>query len=82
MTVLSSPYGIIIDSVINTYGHGKNVVDGINLIDKPLLKEQMKPIGKLSSNDTSNIRMIASSSKDLYIKFVDQCMHIINNKEE
>ena len=38
-------------------------------------------MGKLSSNDTTNIGMLPSASKDLSIKFPDQCLHIINNKE-
>ena len=38
MTVLSSSYGIIKDSVINVTGHGNNVVDGINATEKRNLK--------------------------------------------
>ena len=39
MSVISSLYGIIIDLAINTPGHGKNVVYGINAMDKRYLKE-------------------------------------------
>ena len=38
MTVLSSLYGIIMDRAINVPGHGKNVVDGINVTGKRYLK--------------------------------------------
>ena len=41
----------------------------------------MKPIGKLGSNNTMNIDMLPSASKDVSIKFTDQCLHILNNKE-
>ena len=41
----------------------------------------MELIGKLASNDTSKIGMITSASKDVSIKFADQCIHILNNKE-
>ena len=41
----------------------------------------MELIGKLESNYTSNIGIIPSASKDISIKFADQCLHIINNKE-
>ena len=41
----------------------------------------MEPIGKLASNDTSNIGMLTSASKDVSVKFADQCINIINNKE-
>ena len=41
----------------------------------------MELIGKLSSNDTSNIGMIPSASNDVFIKFSDQCIQIICNKD-
>ena len=41
----------------------------------------MEIIGKLASNDTSKIRILPSASKDISIKFSDQCIHIFNNKE-
>ena len=37
-TVLSTSYGIIMDRAINTPGHGKNVVDGLNATEKRYLK--------------------------------------------
>ena len=46
MTVLSSSYGIIMDSAVNAPGHGNNVVDGLNAIEKYYLKKQMELIGK------------------------------------
>ena len=53
---------------INSPGHGKNVDDGIN-------------IGKLEINNTSMIVTLPSASKDISIKFADQCIHIFNNKD-
>ena len=38
-------------------------------------------IGKLESNNTSNIGMLPSTSKGVSIKSSEQCIHIINNKE-
>ena len=81
MTVLSSSYGIIMDRAINAPGHGKNVVDGINATNKRYLKGLIELMGKLASNDTKNIGMIPSASKDVSINFVDQCLHILKNKE-
>ena len=40
----------------------------------------MELIGKLAVNDTTNIGILTSDSKDVSIKFVDQCLHILNNK--
>ena len=42
MTVLSSSYGIMMDSSINEPGHGENVVDGLNAADKRYLKGKSK----------------------------------------
>ena len=38
-------------------------------------------IGNLVSNDTSNVGMLISASKDIYIKFADKFIRILNNKE-
>ena len=81
MTVLSSSYGIIMDCIVNEPGHGNNVADGINATDKRYFKGTMELIGKLLSNNTTNIGMIPSASKAVSIKFADQCLHILNNKE-
>ena len=40
----------------------------------------MELLGKLASNDTSNVRILPSASKDVPIKFAEQCLHILNRK--
>ena len=42
----------------------------------------MELIGKLTSNYTKDIEIIPSSSKEVSIKFSDQCIHILNNREK
>ena len=69
------------DHAINAPDHLNNVVDGLNVTDKSYFKEQMELIGKLSSNDTSNIGMLPSALKYVSIKFAYQCIYILNNKE-
>ena len=68
------------DHTINAPGHGNNVIDGINTEDKRYLKGKMEIIGKLGSNYTTKIVMLHISPKDVSIEFVDQCLHILNNK--
>ena len=58
----------------NAPGHGNNIVEGINTMDKHYLKENMVLIFKLGINDTSNIGIIPSSSKEVSIKISDQCI--------
>ena len=81
-TVLSSSYVIITDRAIYAPGHGNNVVDGHNAMEKRYLKGKMELIIMLGSNDTTNIGMITSASKDAPIKFSDQCIHILNADRE
>ena len=81
MTILSSLYGIILDSAINALGNGKNVFDLLNATYKRYLRGEIKLIGKLRSNYTTKIGMFTSDSKGVSIKFADQCLHILYNKE-
>ena len=78
---MSSSYGIIIDLAINAPGHGNNALYGLNATEKSHLKGEMELMGKLSSNDTTNIGMLPSASKYVSINVVYQCLHILNNKE-
>ena len=41
----------------------------------------MGVIGKSESNEISNIGILSSASKDVFNKFIYQCIHIINIKE-
>ena len=66
---------------INAPDHGKNIVDGLNTKEKCYFNEQMELIDKLVSNNTSNIGMLPIASKDVPIKFEDQCIHILNNNK-
>ena len=77
--MLASSYGIIMYCAINVPGHGNNVVDRLNATDEPYLKGEMELVGKLADKDTSNISMLPGDSKDVFINFSDQCIHILNN---
>ena len=67
MTELSFSYGIIMNTENNVPWHGKNAVDELKTMNERYLKEQMETIGKLASNDTSNIGIIPGASKDVFI---------------
>ena len=81
MVILSSSYVIIIDRTINEPGYVKNFFYGLNATEKRYLKVEMEIIGKLGSIDTTDIGILPSASKDVSIKFLDQCLHILNNKQ-
>ena len=71
MTVLSYSCVIKMDPAINAPSHLNNVVDGLNTTYNQYFKEQMELIGKLASKNISNIRMLPSASKYVYIKILD-----------
>ena len=47
---------------------------------KTLFEGEMELIGKLIINNNTKVGMIPSASKDVYIEFSYQCLHILNNK--
>ena len=68
------------DHAINAPGHENNAIDGLNATEKRYLKGKMEFIGKLVSDNKSNIGILPSDSKYFFIKLADQCIHILNNK--
>jgi hypothetical protein len=60
LSVLAVEHGIIIDRAISAPGHGKDIVDGINAIDKEFLRSKMCMIGTPEASD-GNKRMAAHS---------------------
>ena len=78
MTVVSSSYGIIIDSVINVHGHINIGFGGINTTDKRFWS-RIELIGKLASNYIYNLTILPNASKDVSIKVPYQCIHILSN---
>ena len=60
LSVLAVKHGIIIDRAIGAPGHGKDIVDGINAIDKEFLRSKMCMIGTPEASD-GNKRMAAHS---------------------
>ena len=69
------------DRAMNTTGHRKNVVDGLNATNKCYLKGEMELMSILSIYDITNIGMLPSASKYVSVSFTDQCLHTLNYKE-
>ena len=78
MTVLSYSYLIIMGTEIIAPGHANNVVDGLNAKDNRYLKGKFNLLVKLSRNNISKIEILSGASKDIFVKFVDQCIPILN----
>ena len=60
LSYVSAKYTIIVDRMIGTPGHGKDIVDVINVCDKRHLKGKMCMIGTPEAGDC-NKRMLAHS---------------------
>ena len=56
MSVMSQCYSDIIDQGISAPGNGKDVVDGLNIIDKRYIYQLM-----------SNVKLLVSKTSDSYI---------------
>ena len=68
------------DCAINSPGHVNIVLGRLNETDKRILKEQMELLGKLASNDTSDIQILLIASKYVSFELVDQSLHVLNHK--
>ena len=53
LSLLSSNFNIIIDRMIGTPEHGKDIVDAINACDRQYLKEKMCMIGTPEADDST-----------------------------
>ena len=70
---------LIMGHAINWPVNGNNAVDWFNTTDKRYLNKRMELIDKLASNDTPKIIILPRESKDVSVKFSEQCLHIITN---
>ena len=60
MSVLSQGYSIIIDQGMSASGHGKEVIDGLNTIDKRYIYQLMSNV-QLPGSITSDLQIIMHS---------------------
>ena len=81
MTLLSYLSGITMYSTINASGHNNKFFYSMNTTYKWYWSEKIDIIGKLTSKDTQNIEILTIASKNVSINFVEQCLHILTNKD-
>jgi hypothetical protein len=62
LSYLAHVYDITIDRAIGAPSHGKDVVDGLNAMDKQFLKWLFRAIAEAGSNEDKNERKIAAHS--------------------
>ena len=69
------------DCEINAPGNEKNVFDGLNSTEKRCLNGKMELLVKWTSNDTSKIGILPSTSNNVSINFAKQCLKILANND-
>ena len=70
MSFLSAKYNINIDRAIGAPGHGKDIVDGLNAVDKHYLKKLMR-ITKTADETELDIK------KSMYTLFPKEKMYLL-----
>ena len=76
LSYISFKYKIIIDRMIGAAGHGKDIVDGINAIDKRYLKGEMCMIGTPEIVDCSKRIKAHSMIGKAYYSFLEECKRL------
>jgi hypothetical protein len=81
-SLLSSTHGITIDQAIGAPGHGKDVVEGLNAINKRYLSGNMCLIGATELNDSDKLMQAhaminGTESKSL----AEECKRLCEAKE-
>ena len=85
MICLASEFDIIVDRLVDTPGHGKDVVDGMNAQDRVYLRHNMitaKNTDQTGDSEESEVKFDAAlaDGDEKEISFADQCVKICSAK--
>mmetsp|Transcript_39227 Transcript_39227/g.95297 ORF Transcript_39227/g.95297 Transcript_39227/m.95297 type:complete len:477 (-) Transcript_39227:173-1603(-) len=77
LSLLACTYSITIDRAIGAPGHGKEVVDGLNAVDKRYLTVNMRFIHHPEVDDDNQGKMIANTMKgDEKVSLAEECARL------
>ena len=79
MSVMSQCYYIIIDQVISAPGHGKEVVDGINAVDKCYIYQLMFTVQLPVSNIFDLKMKIHTGNQNYDVSLAKKFQHYLKN---
>ena len=76
---LSKSYQIVLDRSVNTPGHGKDVVDGFNNVQKQYLATCLitRSMPELDKIDSKRIHIYAMAEKG-EVSFAEECKHLLD----
>jgi hypothetical protein len=85
MSVLSVKFQIVIDRAVDTPGHGKDVVDGFNAVQKRFLTTCLRKTSMPEVHDTindSDRMQINSMTEKGDVSFADECRRLLINRDK
>ena len=79
ISLLAVAYGLVIDRAVGAPGHGKDLVDGLNAVDKRFLQEMMKRLG-LADKEIANRMDPVVMEKGVLKSLAELCLKACSNK--
>ena len=80
MSVMAQCYSIIIDRGISSPGHGKEVVDGINDVDKRYIYQLMSTVQLPGSNRFDSQIQIHTGTQKYGVSLAKESQHFLTKK--
>eukprot|EP00978_Attheya_sp_CCMP212_P009286 scaffold21956_cov70-Attheya_sp.AAC.2 len=84
LSVVSVKFQIVIDRAVDTPGHGKDVVDGFNAVQKRFLTTCLRKTNMPEVHDTVNDddrMLIHSMTEKGEVSFADECMRLLLHRD-
>ena len=83
MYFLSKSYQIVLDRAVDTPGHGKDVVDGFNAVQKRYLATclRMRSTPEVDKIDSKRMRVDAMTKKG-EVSFAEECKRLLDLRDE
>ena len=83
MSYLSTSYQIVLDKAVDTPGHGKDIVDGFNAVQKRYLASclRMPSTPEKHKTDSKHMRVEAMAEKG-EVSFFEECKRLLNLCDE
>ena len=83
MSYLSTSYQIVLDRVLDTPGHGKDVVDGFNALQKRYLATCLRMISTPEKHKIDSNRMcVEAMTEKGEVSFADECKRLLDIRDE
>lgn len=79
MSAISKKYGIVIDCAVGAPGHGKDIVDGLNAVDKRYLKTAMFRVINPEENGSEKTMNSHSATATGSFSFAEECKSILQH---